>query len=81
MVRLNGVAAPGAVVVDGGAENVREPREPELELPPTRASASEAAIATGSANERTTATALIMPRARWVNFIEFSSNSRHGNVP
>jgi hypothetical protein len=30
----------GAVLVEGGAENVREPRLPELEPAPTRASAS-----------------------------------------
>jgi hypothetical protein len=34
-----GCAAPGAVVVLGGAEKVRDPREPELPPPPTRASA------------------------------------------
>ena len=34
MVRLNGCAAPGAVEVDGGAEKLLEPREPELEPPP-----------------------------------------------
>src|SRR5262252_3428873 len=39
MVRLKGCAEPGAVVVDGGAEKVREPRDPELPPPPIRASA------------------------------------------
>jgi hypothetical protein len=78
MVRLNGFAAFGAVVVEGGAEKVREPRDPELEPPPTRASASEAAIIVGTANERTTAIAWIMPRVRWVNLIALSSNPRHG---
>ncbi len=43
MVRLNGCAAFGAVDVLGGAENVRAPREPELEPPPIRASADETA--------------------------------------
>src|SRR5262245_32149715 len=37
-----------------------------------RASAYEAAITVGSANERTTAIAWIMPRVRWVNLIGFS---------
>src|ERR1700709_2233432 len=32
-VRLNGCAVPGAVEVLGGAENVRDPREPELTPP------------------------------------------------
>ena len=46
-VRLNGCAVPGAVDVLGGAEKVREPREPELKPPPTRASAAETAITSG----------------------------------
>ena len=39
MVRFMGCVVPGAVVVDGGAEKVREPRDPELPPPPMRASA------------------------------------------
>ena len=46
-VRLIGCAVPGAVDVVGGAEKVREPREPELQPPPTRASADEIAITSG----------------------------------
>jgi hypothetical protein len=37
------VAPDGAVFVDGGAENVRPPRLPELPPPPVRASAELAA--------------------------------------
>jgi hypothetical protein len=54
-VRLNGCAAFGAVDVLGGAENDRVPRDPELNPPPIRASADEAATIKGSANDRTTA--------------------------
>jgi hypothetical protein len=36
------VDADGIVDVDGGAENVRDPRLPELKPPPMRASALEA---------------------------------------
>jgi hypothetical protein len=57
MVRLSGCALPGAVEVLGGAENVRAPREPELKLPPTRASADEMANTNGTASDRTTAMA------------------------
>jgi len=39
MVRFIGCAVFGAVVVEGGAALVREPRDPELLPPPTRASA------------------------------------------
>jgi len=53
-VRLNGCAALGAVDVLGGAENVRVPRDPELNPPPTRASADDTANIKGSANDRTT---------------------------
>ena len=56
-VRLNGCAVPGAVEVLGGAEKVREPREPEPKPPPTRASADEIAITVGSASDKTTAIA------------------------
>src|SRR3954467_14788570 len=63
-VRLNGCAVPGAVDVLGGAEKVRPPREPELEPPPTRASADEIAIARGTANATITAIARTIPRVR-----------------
>ena len=53
MVRLNGCAAFGAVEVLGGAEKVRDPREPELPPPPIRASAAETASITGTASDRT----------------------------
>jgi len=56
-VRLKGWAVPGAVDVEGGGEKVREPREPELKPPPTRASAEEMTRTVGSANARTTAMA------------------------
>src|SRR6195256_295830 len=55
MVRLSGCAVPGAVDVLGGAENVRDPRDPELKPPPTRASADEIASINGNASDRTTA--------------------------
>src|SRR6266852_1278416 len=63
-VRLNGWAVLGAVVVLGGAEKVRDPREPELPPPPIRASADEIAIARGTASETTTAIARTIPRVR-----------------
>jgi hypothetical protein len=72
MVRLNGCAVPGAVEVLGGAENVRAPREPELPPPPIRASADEIASINGKANDKTTAIAWTMPRARCVNFMSLS---------
>ena len=58
VVRLNGCAVPGAVEVDGGAENVSEPREPVEKPPPMRASAEETVSATGIASARAMATAL-----------------------
>src|SRR6516162_317624 len=58
VVRLNGCAVPGAVEVDGGAEKVREPREPVEKPPPMRASAEETVSATGIASARAMATAL-----------------------
>jgi hypothetical protein len=64
MVRLNGCAMLGAVDVLGGAENVRDPREPELTPPPTRASADEIASINGNASDKTTAIVLTIPRAR-----------------
>jgi hypothetical protein len=75
---LNGCAAPGAVEVEGGAEKVRVPREPELPPPPTRASAAEIAIIVGTASDKTTAMAWTMPRVRCVNFMCFSSKSPPG---
>src|SRR6476661_10755754 len=62
-VRFMGCAAPGAVVVLGGAEKVRDPREPELPPPPTRASAAEIVIANGTATDITIAIVRIIPRA------------------
>ncbi len=79
MVRLSGCAVPGAVVVEGGAEKVREPREPMLPPPPGRASADAIAITRGSANDRTTAIAWTMPRVRWVNLICVSLGPRQGD--
>ena len=80
-VRLNGCALPGAVDVLGGAENVREPREPELDPPPTRASADEITSIVGTASDRTTAIALTMPRARCVNVMSIPLCPRHGEAP
>jgi hypothetical protein len=79
-VRFIGAAVPGAVVVLGGAEKVREPREPELPPPPTRASAEEIAIASGIASERTTAKARTIPRVRCVKFMSLFLNPRHGEA-
>jgi hypothetical protein len=81
MVRLNGCAAPGAVDVLGGAENVRAPREPELMPPPIRASADETASINGNANDKATAIAWKMPQARCVNFMSISLSPRHGEAP
>jgi hypothetical protein len=77
-VRLNGCAVPGAVEVLGGAENVRAPREPELTPPPILASADETTSMTGNASDSTTTTAWIIPRARCVNFMSFSSIPNRG---
>lgn len=55
---------PGAVEVDGGAEKVREPREPDERPPPTRASAEVIASAVGSASASTTAIAFTRLRLR-----------------
>jgi len=73
MVRLKGCAAPGDVEVLGGAENVREPREPELTPPPIRASADEAAATSGKASDKTIANALTMPRMCCVRFMSIPS--------
>jgi hypothetical protein len=56
-VRLNGCAVPGAVDVLGGAEKVRDPLEPRLMPPPTRASADETASIKGNASDKTRAIA------------------------
>jgi hypothetical protein len=77
-VRLNGCAALGAVEVLGGAENVRDPRDPELMPPPTLASADETASMTGNASDKMTAIVWTMPRARCVKFMSVSSNPREG---
>jgi hypothetical protein len=69
MVRLNGCAAFGAVEVVGGAENVRPPREPELEPPPTRASADDAITTSGTASDKMTASACTKPKARCLKFM------------
>jgi hypothetical protein len=68
-VRLNGWAVLGAVEVDGGAENVRVPREPELMPPPTLASAEEAATISGIASDKTTASERIKPEACCLKFM------------
>jgi hypothetical protein len=66
----------------GGAEKVRPPREPELEPPPTRASADEIATKLiGNATDKTTASARTVPRAYWVNLISVPSNPRQGDAP
>jgi hypothetical protein len=76
-----GCAVPGAVVVLGGAEKVRDPREPELLPPPIRASADEIAIARGTANERTMAKARTIPRVRCEKFMSVSSVPGMGKRP
>ena len=81
-VRLKGWAALGAVVVDGGAVKVRDPREPEENPPPTRASAEEIASVAGSASDSTMATVLMSPRRRGVKcHVGFPKNPRQGNRP
>ena len=62
-----------AVDVLGGAENDRVPRDPELNPPPIRASADDAANIKGSASDRTTASVWAIARPRCVNLIAFSS--------
>jgi hypothetical protein len=73
-VRFIGAAVPGAVLVEGGAEKVREPRDPEPMPPPTRASAAEMVMATGNAKAIATASARTIPRVRCEKFILVSSN-------
>jgi hypothetical protein len=69
-VRCIGWAAVGAVFVAGGAENVFEPREPELTRPPTRASATVViAIPAGNAKAMTTAKVLKDARMRFEDII------------
>src|SRR5689334_11630084 len=58
MVRSNGRAALGAVLVDGGADQVRIPREPDEKPPPARASACDTASAVGRASASATAAIL-----------------------
>jgi hypothetical protein len=60
----------GAVVVEGGAEKVREPRLPKL--PPIRASASDAA----SASAATMAQSASSGRKRWriIRFLPEAEN-------
>src|ERR1043166_8808842 len=82
MVRLNGCAAVGAVVVLGGAEKLREPREPELPPPPTRASAAvETASITGKPSASTTASVLTRPRVRCVKFMVVPLIPGRGKAP
>lgn len=66
---MNCEVEPGAVVVDGGAEKVREPREPDDMPPPTRASADEIASAVGSASASTTTIVLKSLRERCEKFM------------
>jgi hypothetical protein len=80
-VRLKGCAVPGAVDVEGGAEKVREPREPELKPPPTRASAEDIARTVGSASARATAMAWTTPRIRNENFMSLVLIPGMGNAP
>ena len=80
-VRFIGCAAPGAVVVLGGAEKVRDPREPELPPPPTRASAAAIVIASGTATDITRAIIRTIPRAVCVKFMSFSSFPGMGKCP
>jgi hypothetical protein len=80
MVRLNGCAAFGAVDVLGGAANVRDPREPELLPPPTRASADEIAIVNGIASDRTTAIVLTTPRMLNVKVMVIPQSPAGGSV-
>jgi hypothetical protein len=80
-VRCIGCAAVGAVLVAGGAEYVREPREPEFELPPTRASAiDETATDTGRASAESTAKVLKDARKRFEDIIIDPYYPRHGDA-
>jgi hypothetical protein len=76
-----GCAALGAVLVEGGAEYVREPREPELEPPPTRASAiDETATDTGKASAASTAKVLKDALMRFEDIIVDPYRPRHGGA-
>jgi hypothetical protein len=78
---LNGEAMPGAVEVDGGAEKVREPREPDEKPPPMRASADEIASAVGSASASTTAMVFTRLRLRCEKFMFVSQIPGRGKRP
>jgi hypothetical protein len=65
----------------GGAEKVREPREPDPNPPPTRASADEIAITSGTASDRTTAMARTIPRVRCEKFMSVSLVPGMGKRP
>jgi hypothetical protein len=70
-VRLNGCAEPGAVDVLGGAEKVRDPRDPELMPPPIRASAGGAIEINGKPSAKTMAIDWKTRRAREENVMGF----------
>ena len=76
-----GCAAPGAVVVLGGAEKVRDPREPELPPPPTRASAAEIAIARGTAMRQDNGDSPNNSARALREIHVFFLNPRHGEAP
>ena len=67
VVRWNG-EADGAVEVDGGAENVRPPRLPELKPPPMRASAGAATRASVAATASVAITARNPKRNMWFSW-------------
>jgi hypothetical protein len=79
-VRLNGDAVPGAVGVLGGAEKLREPREPDEKPPPTRASAGVIADSAGIASASITAIACIVVRTGFAKFMLFP-NPLKGEAP
>ena len=80
-VRLRGCAVPGAVEVEGGAAKVREPREPELNPPPARASAAEIASTVGSASDSATAMARTNPPIGSENLMSLTYIPGMGNAP
>src|SRR5579872_4167803 len=69
MVRSNGRAALGAVLVAGGADQVRMPREPDEKPPPARASACDTTSAVGIASASATAATLNSAVNRLENLI------------
>ncbi len=71
MLRWNGEAELGALGVDGGAENVRVPREPMLPPPPMRASADDATNASGIASDKASARILNEARMRCEEIMVF----------